>query len=88
MSTKTGGSAFPFQMQSSGMTLRDYFADSADVRESLHKLTENIANELGCPYPPDRATHLEWIEWNFRVLAKLQYMKADAMLAEREKLNG
>ena len=62
-----------------GMTLRDYFANSVDGRDIVNRLKYEELKAL---------TNYENVEYDlpFRLEleAKVQYMKADAMLKARE----
>ena len=93
MSDQTGGPAFPawstkepFFIQG-GMSLRDYFAAmNLPVDENGDWLGwftgKPIVEAFGkCP----EANGLEQLEWLAMVEAKIRYMRADAMLAERER---
>lgn len=79
-----GGAAFPFQFESlagakgwhesSGMTLRDYFAGRALTglvgnQEQIDAFVGRTEGAAGVP----------------KLVARLSYMYADAMLAERSK---
>ena len=66
-----------------GMTLRDYFANSADVKEVVDTLSfgklEELTNVEAIPN-----NGIENIIFCFELEAKLKYMKADAMLKQSE----
>lgn len=93
MNDKTGGSAFPIPhpemvmsgqsvKETQGMTLRDYFA--ASYEPDISKITGSDASSLGLPFPKE-TTLLGWSKWKSKLRAKLRYIEADAMLAERDK---
>ena len=99
-SKKTGGPAFPqpSAFLNSGMSLRDYFAIHANNQELAdisYRTLSRLAQEqiVGRSYPDEpresgktRALwQLEVFEFELELLAKLRFMMADAMLAEREK---
>lgn len=83
-----GGQAFPYTYPSDpGMTLRDYFATHSDVSDyELHDFGQLCA--LAGEPEPDRTAAdytLRIIDVSTKAAAKLRYMLADAMLAERQK---
>lgn len=84
-----GGPAFPahpehYDNDSTGMTLRDYFAIHADLSKmefnSMSALVEFVGEE-----EPDSIDDAYVMGLGARVNAKLRYLLADAMLAERKK---
>jgi len=67
----------------SGMTLRDYFANSIDGLKVSEGYSIAFAEEiLNRKLPKDNKTELVCFWFEFE--SKLQYMKADAMLKQRE----
>lgn len=80
MSNETGGAAFPTNTTNesntgacyadSGMTLRDYFAAKALPMAAKHMVAPSAKLNIG-----------EYAD----LLAKLSYVMADAMIAERAK---
>jgi len=78
--------AFPFTDADGtvwpGMTLRDYFANSASDFDIANYSKEIIQKLMGVD---DIPTGIDGIMFWYSVESKLQYMKADAMLIEREK---
>jgi hypothetical protein len=87
--TKIPERAFPLYRPgyyTEGMTLRDYFAAhcdgiDADISpEYLSKMTGIEKPEGNYTTHPD-----EWISFWLKGEAKVKYMQADAMLAERQK---
>lgn len=71
-----------------GMSLRDWFAGKADVRQHnpIGGLTQENAQALnGTAMPEDRRARLKW--WA-DARAAWRYMEADSMIAEREKGGG
>jgi len=65
-----------------GMTLRDYFANDADVKSELDGISTGKAIKLmGVDKIPTGDEN--FIFW-FELEAKLKYMKADSMLKQRE----
>lgn len=76
-----GGPAFPAPGYiQQGMTLRDYSAIHANISGEMR--AESAAKLVGRMPPEDFIESIAY--WN-EVGAKLAYMYADAMLAEREK---
>ena len=78
--------AFPFTTDRGeafeGMTLRDYFANEADVSIIVSTLRSDVIKdiigvELAC-------NNLDDLRLYFELEAKLKYLKADAMLKQRE----
>jgi hypothetical protein len=85
---KDGGPAFPHHDSGDtgtrpGMTLRDYFAASADVSDLMKGMTSNDADRIGIPMPSNSDT-LAWAVWRAKVKSRLRFIEADAMLAARE----
>jgi hypothetical protein len=94
----TVGPAFPLQCIGpefppghSGMTLRDWFAGQErlaewDRPESIpgKEMCEALAGE---PQPKDgwRGDMIKMLKWEAKWRSALKYIRADAMLAEREK---
>lgn len=94
-----GGPAFPrsalsggdhgYPVQSDGMSLRDWFA--ATLPGELGRIDPEAISELAgpAPYIDDFVTEGEWgiarIRWFAEFEAAWRYMRADAMLAAREK---
>lgn len=70
-----------------GMTLRDYFAAQADVSDYKMSDTSKLCAFVGEPEPdrdePDYIAKM--IVVSTKAAAKLRYMLADAMIAERDK---
>lgn len=77
-----GGPAFPYTTQDMGSTngvvagisMRDYFASKVDLRP--YGVLDSLESQIG-----HRATIGEVADY----IAKIRYLEADAMLAEREK---
>jgi hypothetical protein len=65
------------------MSLRDWFAGQADAREYDFPDIAEAAAFLG-EEQPDHTNMVALISFSIRLQARLQYMIADAMLAERE----
>ena len=66
-----------------GMTLRDYFANSVNGEKSTKQLSQKSVREImNVDHIPNDT--LENIKFWFELESKLQYMKADAMLKQRE----
>jgi hypothetical protein len=91
-----GGQAFPRSFTDpsgatylvGGMSLRDWFAGIEPIGESLSGLSIKALESLaGRPKPGgDWKTHaLEWFEFEAAVIARIKYIKADAMITERGK---
>lgn len=69
-------------MPESGMTLRDYFAAKEDVSELVNSLTlDRIYEIMNVSELPKGFENM--IFW-FELEAKVKFMKADAMLKQRE----
>lgn len=90
---KDGGPAFPNlkandsgprDARNAGMSLRDWFASNADVSGISFANSAEGAIWMGepCPGPEDFDA---LIGLNARLIARLKYIMADAMLAERER---
>lgn len=101
--TKDGGTAFPV-ISSTGdprdgvyfrecMSLRDYFAANErldDLMQADGRVLEKLVQELGGT-PPDgrwRDNPVEMLKWEAKWRAAIRYIRADAMLAAREKAGG
>jgi len=70
-------------VKQNGMTLRDYFANSVDGEKSTKQLSQKSVKEImNVDHIPNDT--LENIKFWFELESKLQYMKADAMLKQRE----
>ena len=66
-----------------GMTLRDYFATNVDIGDVDLGTIENACEFLGVDKPnPDSV--VEMMEFGAKLVAKIRYMSADAMLKARE----
>lgn len=97
MASCNGGPAFPCPIDCKeaemGATLRDYFAIHAKLDED--DFPDSIgANSVVAGFEPPkdkngsyRSTEdpIGWLKWCATLEAKIRYIKADAMLAEREK---
>ena len=63
---------------------RDWFAAHADLSDA--NLTKEISERLaGTPMPGLSSDPIAVIQWAARVNARLRYIMADAMLAERSR---
>lgn len=88
MSKNVGGSAFPcaetqYSDSTPGMTLRDYFVAHVEVELDIPiKEAELIA---GRPCPGWQADYIGNIKFWAEVEAIVRGIKADAMIAERNK---
>jgi len=66
-----------------GMTLRDYFANSVNGEMLTKQLSQRSIKEImNVDHIPNDT--LENVKFWFELESKLQYMKADAMLKQRE----
>jgi Mg-chelatase subunit ChlI len=88
MRSANGGPAFPVpglqhDEDFNGMTLRDYFAAKVEIDPELSvKAAEALVGRKMPDYAVDPVASMQfWAE----VGARLRYMQADAMLAERAK---
>jgi hypothetical protein len=87
-----GGPAFPFREQDGeggyqrfpGMSLRDYFA-AAERIDGQEEWTVQQMELLAGPSPAGGFRSPEWLLWDAKWRAALRYMRADAMLAARER---
>jgi hypothetical protein len=84
-----GGPAFPahpehYDNDSTGMTLRDYFATNGDMSKIEFNDMPSLFEFLGEDMPLNIDTKSA-LEAAARCNAKLRYMFADAMLVERSK---
>lgn len=76
-----------------GMSLRDWFAGTIKITEDdFPDSTEanNVVVGFNCPKDRTgdyRSTEdpIAWLKWVAALEAKIRYIKADAMVAEREK---
>lgn len=69
-----------------GMSLRDWFAGTMDLREIEFPNVETLCEYLGeSPLDPSEQGWVNLLHLALRAQAKLRYEHADAMLAEREK---
>lgn len=76
--------AAPVYEETQGMTLRDWFAGQANVDTHIPKqFAEKI---VGRVCPESQTEYLESLKFWAEVEAVLRGIKADAMLAERNKL--
>lgn len=87
--TKDGGPAFPIASDlighSDGMTLRDWFAGMSTAGGAIDLLhREGCEAMIGEPMPEDM---VGMVKWRMKVIARLKYIEADAMIAAREKAN-
>ena len=90
-----GGPAFPsglvsigdgdHQAFTSGMSLRDWFAGQPDIFGSTLLIGKEEGEALAGPRPEGG---LEAFMWQCEVLAAMRYIAADAMVAERAKVEG
>lgn len=87
MSKSTGGPAFPLSTDPrslpSGMTLREYFAATVDI--SGLSLSDEAVEKLMGEEIPDHNDIEAFLDFNFRMLAKIRFMAADAMITARLK---
>lgn len=67
-----------------GMTLRDYFAIHSYIADTKFPNLEIAAKFLGEPVPDDR-DFIAVVNFGARLAARLRYIAADAMIAERER---
>lgn len=88
---KDGGPAFPRTVQAwdgnlthaDGMTLRDWFAGMSTAGGAIDLLhREGCEAMIGEPMPEDM---VGMVKWRMKVIARLKYIEADAMIAAREK---
>jgi hypothetical protein len=98
MNKNDGGPAFPHDQfvqevdgqliehpAAPGMTLRDWFAGQDSLQEfSSIPLSIGVAVVGPCPQTRFDDDPLPWLEWWALVLARLKYLRADAMLKARE----
>ena len=81
-----GGPALPItagnQVYAQGMSLRDWFASQAEVAVAYDLLHREGCEELVGEPMPEGMSGL--VRWRLKVVAKLKYMQADAMLAARD----
>jgi hypothetical protein len=61
---------------------RDWFAGTLDLKDFQFGGIESAEEFLGEPRP---AAVVEQMAWGLRLMAKLRYTYADAMMAERSK---
>jgi hypothetical protein len=94
MSKETGGSAFPiphtiidanhehFKIGTDGLTIRDYFAGQVIASDDLdfNQTVEEAAKFIGV-----QTSEYKYYKHYPMVRAKIAYLFADAMLAERSK---
>jgi hypothetical protein len=69
------------------MSLRDYFA-AVEKIDAEEVWTEQQMESLVGPSPAGGFRSPEWLLWDARWRAALRYMRADAMLAARERKEG
>ena len=89
-----GGAAYPqmdaepgFNASERGMSLRDWFAGTLQLTSDDFPGNMDSAQKLvGRELPPHGSIE-EVLAWRYELEAKIRGMKADAMLAEREKRN-
>lgn len=81
-----GGPAFPQVNETSGMSLRDWFAGQTSLTDAHNILLDIEYCEKLVGHPrPDLDTDVEGgLRWTCAVSAKLKYMQADAMLEARK----
>lgn len=70
-----------YSASQTGMSLRDYFAANIDIKAEFPS-QQDMEDFMGEEVPENR---VEQIEYSLKTIAKLRYMLADAMLAERDK---
>lgn len=87
-----GGPAFPYSdngylKSEDGMSLRDYMAIHSEVSGTDFGSMENLAEFAGVSRDdvPSSDDLERIIKLSAQAIAKLRYINADAMLAEREK---
>lgn len=101
MSRDDGGPAFPHTQHRSdrdhqwqetveGMSLRDYMATNLPLIADaiIEDVTSEQALAFGLPYPQTKdegSNPLAWVEWRAKIRARLRYIEADAMIAERSR---
>ncbi len=76
-----------FKLGRRGMSLRDYFA-AAEKIDAEEEWTVQQMESLVGPSPAGGIKSPEWLLWEARWRAALRYMRADAMLAAREREEG
>ena len=76
-----------FKLGSRGMSLRDYFA-AAERIDAEEEWTVQQMELLVGPSPAGGFQSPEWLPWEAKWRAALRYMRADAMLAARERKEG
>ncbi len=88
MSKNDGGQAFPHGDMvhggCTGMTLRDYAAINLPGTDVKFAGLEHAAKSLGLTAPAEDDMP-GIIQFAFEIEARMRYMRADAMLAERAK---
>lgn len=72
----------PVAIYAPGMSLRDYAAIHADITKVAFPDVQSLADFCGEAVPQDR---FGLLALSARAQAKIRYMHADAMLAERAK---
>lgn len=92
MKKNDGGPAFPnpndCKLGEEGMSLRDYFAATVAISENDFPDLPVASSKMIGSLCPNNSTENpeEWVRWVAAVEALIRYAKADAMLAEREKV--
>lgn len=93
-----GGPAFPnadtvypngqVQYGATGMTLRDYFAAHESLDDFNGKeIPLEFGIQLAGPHPSvlPKEDCVAWLKWQAKARASLRYIRADAMIAARER---
>jgi len=75
MSKQTGGPAFPQMGETSGMTLRDYFA-AASIEAAMRMVRHDLNKDQETFY---------WNQIERKIVASRAYSMADEMLKAREQ---
>ena len=85
--TPTDGSGH-FWPTELGMSLLDYFAASETISAEDEANNISVFEGLVGPRPVVgwQESPLEWLQWEAKWRARLRYIRAQAMLAERERI--
>ena len=73
---------------SNGMTLRDYFAAKEtmpDWDQAIASMPIEFAEQLAGRPMPSTGNYVDVLKWEAELRSALKYIRADAMLAAREK---
>ena len=95
MAKNDGGPAFPVPMipvdfgftevREQGLSLRNWFAANASLDDCEEMSVRSLGKVLGREPPNFEADPIGYMEWDAAWRAKVRYLRADAMLAERGK---